>query len=86
LLDESNYGRRAWAHDDDIAEAHNGENILSDDAVEIGNESSGEYAHTDDAVEMPDGIYLLYTDPRVKRDEQGNYVYADTEADTEVEA
>jgi hypothetical protein len=35
---------------------------------------------------MPDGIYLLYTDPRVKRDEQGNYVYADTEADTEVEA
>ena len=86
LLDESNYGRRAWAHDDDITEAHNGENILSDDAVEIGNENSGEYAHTDDAVEMPDGIYLLYTDPRVKRDEQGNYVYADTEAGTEVEA
>jgi hypothetical protein len=89
-LDEKHYpiryGRYQWGHDDDIVTAHNGECILTSDAVEINGDGSGEFAHADDAVKMPDGIYLPYLDHRVKQDEHGEYVYADTETNTEVNA
>jgi hypothetical protein len=74
------YGRPPYAHDDLITITHNGECILTDDAVEINGAGSREYAHSDAVVQMPDGIFLLLVDDRVMQDEHGNYVYANTEA------
>jgi hypothetical protein len=74
------YGRPPYAHDDLITTAHNGECILTQDAVEINGVGTCEYAHSDAVVEMPDGIFLLIEDDRVMQDEYGNYVYANTEA------
>jgi hypothetical protein len=89
-LDENHYptryGRSQRAHDDDVVTAHNGECILTNDAVEINGVGTCEYAHTDAVVEMPDGIFLLIEDDRVMQDEHGNYVYANTEATQQANA